>query len=104
MVGGVAYSLYEFFHHPDPPKFQAPESKHSNATSPSSKLASWIVVPSQICSIILGRITIIGQQRQFVVRINQAFCSIYIQIVSFHILNEVVGAPTPLCRRSVNNL
>ena len=43
-----------------------------------------------------------GQQRQFVVHINQALCLIYIQIVSFHILDEVVGAPTPLYRSIIN--
>ena len=41
------------------------------------------------------------EQRQFAVHINQAFYSIYIQIASFHILDEVVGAPTPLYGISV---
>lgn len=62
----------------------------------------WIVVPSHICSIILCHLIIMGQQPQVIVHINQAFCLVYIQVVSLHVVDEAIGFSTPLCRRSVN--
>ena len=41
------------------------------------------------------------KQPQVVVHINQAFCLVFIESVSSHIMNEVVGAPTPLRKRSI---
>ena len=54
-------------------------------------------VPLFICVILLWLLTVTGQQLQVVTRINQALWSVYIQPVSFYIMNETKGAPTPLC-------
>jgi hypothetical protein len=56
----------------------------------------WIVVQRHICSIILHRLTIMGRQPQVVVHINEVFWSVYIYVVSLHIVDEATGAPTPL--------
>jgi hypothetical protein len=45
-----------------------------------------------------------GQQSQVVMNINQALSPAYIQPVSFDAMDEIVDAPTPLCRRSVHHL
>jgi hypothetical protein len=45
-----------------------------------------------------------GQQPQVVMHMNQALCLVYIQVVSLYIVDEAIGAPTPLCRRGVNYL
>jgi hypothetical protein len=44
------------------------------------------------------------QQPQVVMHINQAFCLVCIQAVSLYTVDEAIGAPTPLCRRGVNDL
>jgi hypothetical protein len=44
------------------------------------------------------------QQTQVVMHINQAFCPVCIQAVSLYTVDEAIGAPTPLCRRCVNDL
>ena len=64
----------------------------------------WVIVPNFICGILISPITVMTQQPQVVVHINQAFCSVFIESVSFHIMYVAVGAPTPLCRRSIYNL
>ena len=60
----------------------------------------WVVVPNFICWILISPVTVMT----VVVHINEAFCPIFIESVSFHIMYEAVGAPTPLCRRSIYNL
>jgi hypothetical protein len=36
--------------------------------------------------------------------VNQAFCLVCIQVVSLYTMDKAIGAPTPLCRRGVNDL
>ena len=64
----------------------------------------WVVVPEFIWLILICSITLMTQQPQVVMHINQAFSSVFIQPVSSHIMYEAVGAPIPLCRRSIHNL
>jgi hypothetical protein len=45
-----------------------------------------------------------GQLPLVVVDIKQAFYPVYIQVVSLHSVDEAIGAPTQLYKRSVNNL
>jgi hypothetical protein len=44
------------------------------------------------------------QQPQVVMHINQAFCLVCIQVVSLYTVDEAICAPTPLCRRGLNDL
>jgi hypothetical protein len=45
-----------------------------------------------------------GQQSQVVMNIDQALCLTYIQPVPFNAMDETVGAPTPLYRRSIHHM
>jgi hypothetical protein len=49
-------------------------------------------------------LTVMGQESQVVMSIDQALFPTYIQSISFDAMDETVGAPTPLCRRSVHHL
>jgi hypothetical protein len=45
-----------------------------------------------------------GQQSQVVMNIDQALFPTYIQPVPFDAMDETIGTPTPLYRRSVHHL
>ena len=80
------------------------ESDHP-IVHPPSALMQWLhpshyppmyCCPKSKSSIILGIFTIMGQQPQVVVHINQTFGLFYIQTVSLDVVDEAVGVPTTL--------
>ena len=101
---GMACLLEEYDHHHDHPKVLLPRTLkpwlHPTNQSPLDCFpkSHLFYKKHPPC------ITIMGQQPQVVMHINQGLCLVYIQVVSLYTMDEAIASPIPLCRRGVNHL